>query len=827
VGELGVAMSGRRFTSIALFTAALLASSAAFAQGLGDRLTEAEAKLDADIQGCRPINMGDYGSLLNEAGRNKVRADKAKKAGTPIDDALVNADLAKASALWNRAQGALVQQCVRQATQPQTTPQPATTPTPTPATTPAPKTTGALPGGGTGQACATGAATGMRLPEPRFPVPSHAEVNRIGEQLEEAVKNGRSYEAEFLVSELDAQAKNLEKLIRDGTEGGEFSTINVKEAEDRLRNINDWRAWAAKQGVKPCEPIRAPSQAMNLSPFAKEVLAVHNGARAEYGVPALQWSPALEQGAQTYANQLATTGKQGQSVHSSREGRGTARENISQGLPWWSTGQLLGAWTKEKAKFKPGIFPDVSTTFNWYEVGHWTQMIWAQTVMIGCAKAAGIGGMWLVCRYDPGGNKDGKPVGIRPQVIASTGVQQPPLPTREVFNNAPKVVQPVDPDSMGSRASLFDLGIYAGGAWTTDWFNIGETDPRSYDVYEAFSEIRLPLINDYGFGPSLPELPSSTSQIALNHDYGYDAALFVGYDLGAFRIESEVAYKKADRESYNTNITRPGEVDDEFWAGSTGLIANLSEDTRLELGVGYGDYDFHGAPFPGGIYWDPVSQVTVGAGASYVDAINWEPIEDLLFRGSWADGFGQPVHTDSATKEILVDTTVEQPKIPPAEVFNTNAPKVATSNASSNLLKDGKQEPSNPYERCGGSIHFWDAEKAYKEAKAKGNAEGMATAKAQMLDAIERQYQAADAAGSVGEFASMSTYSLGDFLGKMMDSYWDTTGEIPPKYYEPPSGFTLDESIVQPIDTAVEQPELPPREVFGPEAPKTGCGEVM
>ena len=34
--------------------------------------------------------------------------------------------------------------------------------------------------------------------------------------------------------------------------------------------------------------------------------------------------------------------------------------------------------------------------------------------------------------------------------------------------------------------------------------------------------------------------------LSLNHEYGFDGALFVGYDLGAFRLEAEAAYKKAD-----------------------------------------------------------------------------------------------------------------------------------------------------------------------------------------------------------------------------------------------------------------------------------------
>ena len=45
---------------------------------------------------------------------------------------------------------------------------------------------------------------------------------------------------------------------------------------------------------------------------------------------------------------------------------------------------------------------------------------------------------------------------------------------------------------------------------------------------------------------------AATAQIAINHDYGFDGALFVGYDLGAFRLEAEVAYKRADVDDIET-----------------------------------------------------------------------------------------------------------------------------------------------------------------------------------------------------------------------------------------------------------------------------------
>jgi hypothetical protein len=72
--------------------------------------------------------------------------------------------------------------------------------------------------------------------------------------------------------------------------------------------------------------------------------------------------------------------------------------------------------------------------------------------------------------------------------------------------------------------------------------------------------------------------------------------------------------------AYAGNLA-PVTMDETFWAGSVGILANLSDDTRLELGVGYEDYDEAGTAlgFGGGVYWDPVSQVTLGVGATYID----------------------------------------------------------------------------------------------------------------------------------------------------------------------------------------------------------------
>lgn len=170
-----------------------------------------------------------------------------------------------------------------------------------------------------------------------------------------------------------------------------------------------------------------------------EVYRTHNSVRAEYGAGPLVWDSGLVQSASRYAGQLGQTGTL---VHASREGRGIERENLSQGLPGWSTQQLMGSWLKEKQNFVPGVFPNVSRTGDWYQVGHWTQMIWAATTLIGCAKASGIGSSWLVCRYSPGGNKDGKTVGLPPAQIASSTDANTTIRPRLVGGGYGKVVQP-------------------------------------------------------------------------------------------------------------------------------------------------------------------------------------------------------------------------------------------------------------------------------------------------------------------------------------------------------------------------------------------------
>lgn len=145
-----------------------------------------------------------------------------------------------------------------------------------------------------------------------------------------------------------------------------------------------------------------------LDDLTARILAAHNEARSEVGAPPLQWDPDLAVAAASYGPALSRIGRL---VHSPRAGRENQRENLWMGQQGrFHPEEMVASWSDEKRLFRPGAFPDVSRTGNWWDVAHYTQMIWKSTTHIGCAIYRD--GTWdyLICRYSPPGNRDGKVV---------------------------------------------------------------------------------------------------------------------------------------------------------------------------------------------------------------------------------------------------------------------------------------------------------------------------------------------------------------------------------------------------------------------------------
>ena len=164
---------------------------------------------------------------------------------------------------------------------------------------------------------------------------------------------------------------------------------------------------AAALGLGVGAPAAAASYNLTAQ-FPSRILAAHNAVRAQAGVRPLAWDPALGQAAAAYAVQLALTDT---FHHSDRRARPGTGENLWMGTRGaFSYDAMVGRWTAERRDFVPGVFPAVSRSGKWENVGHYTQMVWPATTRVGCAVASNRRSDYLVCRYATAGNIDGRRV---------------------------------------------------------------------------------------------------------------------------------------------------------------------------------------------------------------------------------------------------------------------------------------------------------------------------------------------------------------------------------------------------------------------------------
>ena len=140
------------------------------------------------------------------------------------------------------------------------------------------------------------------------------------------------------------------------------------------------------------------------------MLSVHQAERAAVGVPGLVWDQRLADGATRWAQQLARTGVLQHHMYITGDPNEPG-ENLWMGTRGaWSPAQMVGHWAQEKRDFRRGVFPSVSRSGGYGEVGHYTQMVWRDTRTVGCGLATSAYFDVLVCRYQRPGNVMGKPV---------------------------------------------------------------------------------------------------------------------------------------------------------------------------------------------------------------------------------------------------------------------------------------------------------------------------------------------------------------------------------------------------------------------------------
>jgi len=164
--------------------------------------------------------------------------------------------------------------------------------------------------------------------------------------------------------------------------------------------------WA--EGAVVREPRLLGAARQDLRGWETRILDLHNRERAAIGAPPMIWDPTLAAAAATFATELARRGELDHSPNESRPGQGESLWMGTRGA--YSVEQMFGNWIQEKRLFRPGIFPNVSTTGHWSDVGHYSQVIWPASTRLGCAINSASRSDVLVCRYSPSGNVRGQRV---------------------------------------------------------------------------------------------------------------------------------------------------------------------------------------------------------------------------------------------------------------------------------------------------------------------------------------------------------------------------------------------------------------------------------
>lgn len=157
--------------------------------------------------------------------------------------------------------------------------------------------------------------------------------------------------------------------------------------------------------------VASPSAARALT--AGEIdalLALHNAERCEVdpgaaSMPLVTWNAALASVAQAYANGCSFAHNASRSAqYQQAGGSGYVGENIAWGSGGYSIAALAQLWANEESLWTYGPIGGG----NIAQVGHYTQIVWANTTSIGCGAASCSGTTFLVCNYAPGGNYTGQ-----------------------------------------------------------------------------------------------------------------------------------------------------------------------------------------------------------------------------------------------------------------------------------------------------------------------------------------------------------------------------------------------------------------------------------
>lgn len=151
------------------------------------------------------------------------------------------------------------------------------------------------------------------------------------------------------------------------------------------------------------------SQSLNLGTLNNTALTQHNTYRAKHGVPAMTLDSTISASAQAWAEKMAAASD------FNHENQDKYGENLYVAYTTASSmntatlaQKAVTSWYNEIQKYsfsQPGFSS---------ETGHFTQVVWKESIQLGCGAAQGkttknginYNAFYVVCRYNPPGNMD-------------------------------------------------------------------------------------------------------------------------------------------------------------------------------------------------------------------------------------------------------------------------------------------------------------------------------------------------------------------------------------------------------------------------------------
>ena len=130
----------------------------------------------------------------------------------------------------------------------------------------------------------------------------------------------------------------------------------------------------------------------------QDFVNAHNAARAKVGVGPIRWNYTIAAYAQAYANKRIGDCNLEHSM-------GPYGECLAEGYAILSAVDAVNLWVNEKQYYDYESNSCIGTD----ECRHYTQVVWRDSVHLGCARVkCNNGWLFVTCNYDPPGNYEGE-----------------------------------------------------------------------------------------------------------------------------------------------------------------------------------------------------------------------------------------------------------------------------------------------------------------------------------------------------------------------------------------------------------------------------------